>query len=175
VPQLTAGAGGALLALVIVAFLAADVVLPVPSSVMSTAAGFLFGAVAGSALTFTGMTLGCAIGYALGRRGGAYLVPALERAALAAHAQRYGFGALALARAVPVLAEASVLLADAARMEPRPFLLAVLPANLGIAIIYAVAGAVSASAGTFLLALAAALLLPFLAVRLVRLSSRPGP
>jgi uncharacterized membrane protein YdjX (TVP38/TMEM64 family) len=51
-----------------VALLASDVVLPVPSSVVSTAAGLWWGLWEGAALSTLGMQLGSWLGYALGMR-----------------------------------------------------------------------------------------------------------
>jgi membrane protein DedA with SNARE-associated domain len=50
---------------------------------------------------------------------------------------RYGLLALTLARPVPVLAEASVILAGASRLRLSMLLAYTLPANLAIAVAYA--------------------------------------
>jgi 3-dehydroquinate synthase len=55
-------------------------------------------------------------------------------------ALRYGAAALVMFRAVPILAEATVLLAGATRLPWRRFLPPVIAANLGISIVYAVLG-----------------------------------
>ena len=48
--------------------LASDVLLPIPSSLVSTACGFLLGAVPGVVTSWLGMTIGSLVGYFLGRR-----------------------------------------------------------------------------------------------------------
>jgi uncharacterized membrane protein YdjX (TVP38/TMEM64 family) len=151
--------------------LAVDVLLPIPSSIVGTSAGYLLGIAAGATASFAGMTLGCLVGYVLGARAGTAalkrMVTAEQRAQLEASAARQGDWVLAVSRPVPVLAEASVIMAGAARMPFRRFFLVTGLANLGISLVYATAGALSATVGTFFLALAAALALPFavLAVR----------
>src|SRR5215211_3723481 len=52
----------------IFSLLALDVFLPVPSSIVSTAAGVLLGFTAGSAVVWAGMMGGSLLGYAVGAR-----------------------------------------------------------------------------------------------------------
>jgi membrane protein DedA with SNARE-associated domain len=154
--------GGAL----IIALLAGDCVLPVPSSLVSAFAGAAFNWAAGSAVIWTGMTLGCVFGYGLGASAGRVLAvrlvgdAELERSrALFAEA---GPAALIITRAVPVLAEAGVLAAGAARMPFGRFIAATSLANAGVATIFAATGAVAASTGSFLLVFTALAALPAL-------------
>jgi uncharacterized membrane protein YdjX (TVP38/TMEM64 family) len=153
-----------LVALLVVALLAADVLLPVPSSVVATLAGVTLGFVGGAAATLAGMVAGCVVAYGVGHAVGA---PAAERMVgaqgvqgLHALARRHGVWGLAVARPVPVLAEASTLLAGAAAMPFGRFLAVTTASNLGIAAVYAAAGAFAANVQSFLLALAAAVLVP---------------
>jgi uncharacterized membrane protein YdjX (TVP38/TMEM64 family) len=144
--------------------LAADVFLPIPSSIVSTAAGYLLGAAGGTAASFVGMTLGCIAGYATGARLGqpaaARIITPLQARRLTELSERHGDWVLAISRPVPVLAEASVLLAGIARTPYRRFLVITSLANAGISFVYAFAGALSVGTGSFLLAFAAALVLP---------------
>ena len=48
--------------------LASDVVLPIPSSIVSAAAGVLLGFAGGTAVIWVGMTISCGIGYWIGAR-----------------------------------------------------------------------------------------------------------
>ena len=59
-----------LVSAILAGLLAADLILPIPSSVLSTAAGYLLGLWAGSVVTWAGMTSGCLIGYGLGATAG---------------------------------------------------------------------------------------------------------
>ena len=153
-----------LVSAILAGLLAADLVLPIPSSVLSTAAGYLLGLWTGSFVTWAGMTLGCLIGYGLGATAGRKLTrriagdDELERAS---HAQsRFGDWTIVIFRAVPVLAEASVLFAGIAGMPVRRFLLLTTLSNAGIALAYAAVGAYALEAGSFLLAFGGAVVLP---------------
>lgn len=112
------------------------------------------------------------MGYVLGARAGAATVrrlageAELERVARAA--ERHGHWFLLLFRGVPVLAEASVVFAGLSRMSPHRFLVTCALSNLGISASYAAVGASSMEAGSFLLLFAGWVLLPALALLLVR-------
>src|SRR5262245_52721158 len=95
---LASKAGWWTMASALAGLLALDIVLPVPSSVVSTAAGALLGFWGGVAASWIGMSAGCAVGYWLGTR-----VPMskdMERVKRAR--ERFGDAALVLFRAVPV-------------------------------------------------------------------------
>src|SRR5215510_6002509 len=67
--RVTAGDSARWIAAVsIAALLASDVVLPIPSSIVSTAAGVLLGFWQGAIVIWIGMMAACLIGYALGAR-----------------------------------------------------------------------------------------------------------
>jgi uncharacterized membrane protein YdjX (TVP38/TMEM64 family) len=143
--------------------LALDVLLPVPSSLVSTAAGVLLGFWRGAAVVWTGMMVGCLFGYALGRRvsgaatrfvGG----DGLRRAE--ALVRRYGDWTLVMCRPVPVLAEASVMFAGLVRAPVGRFLALTALSNLGIALGYAAFGAFSMALDSFLVAFLGALIIP---------------
>ncbi|SLN22840.1 TVP38/TMEM64 family protein [Roseisalinus antarcticus] len=148
--RLIDGADPAAMAGVVVGALALDVVLPLPSSVIATASGAVLGLWPGALAGWAGLTLGCVGGYLLGRLGNAALVARIVKPAAQARAEeafaRSGPGLLLLARAVPVLAEASVVTAGALRMPFGPFLATTTLANLVIALAYAAIGALAASA-----------------------------
>lgn len=139
----------------IVAVLAVDVVLPVPASLVSASAGAMFGFWGGVLAIWLGMSLGCALGYAIGRHAGEPIlrrivgVDDLERSRQVL--DRRGAVVIVIARAVPVLAEATVLVAGAARMRLAPFALLSGAANLAVALAYAAVGALSLSGGSFFL------------------------
>ena len=144
-------------------FLALDILLPVPSSMVSTAAGALLGFAAGTLVIWLGMTAGCLFGYALGTRSSALArrlvgVDGLARAARVAEA--YGDWGLVISRPVPVLAEASVIAAGLIGASFPRFTILTTLSNLGIAAAYAAVGAFSMSAGSFLLTFLGAIGLP---------------
>jgi membrane protein DedA with SNARE-associated domain len=118
------------------------------------------------------MTAGCILGYLLGSRatGAARRFVGAESLARAEGvAADYGNWAIVVCRPVPVLAEASVILAGLVRTPWRRFLLLTSASNLGIAAAYAAVGTFSMSAGSFLLTFAGALALPGLAMVAARL------
>ncbi len=140
----------------VVLLLAADVFLPVPSSLVATASGLLLGLARGAAVTWIGMQAGALAGYAFGRSVGlsaAVRFVGHEAAARASVShRRWGRFSLVAARAVPVLAEASVVLAGALRMPARTFALATGISNAVIALAYAAVGAYALETNAFLLA-----------------------
>jgi len=140
---------------VIVALLAGDIVLPVPSSLVSALAGAALGFWGGVLAIWLGMCAGCLIGYWLGRGAGrvAMLHVVGEGELARAREKLAGAGgiALVLTRAVPVLAETMVLGAGAAAMPLGPFLLLTSTANLAVALAYSAVGALALSSGSFFL------------------------
>lgn len=135
----------AAVAIVIVVALTIDVFLPVPSSVVSTASGALLGVWFGAIVSTVGMTLGCIVGYWAGSRFGPPFVTRLvdqrDLRSLQGQFRQRANWALAVCRPVPVLAEASTLLAGLSAIPVARFVLITTSANAGISMVYAVAGA----------------------------------
>ncbi|MEP7363618.1 MAG: VTT domain-containing protein [Acidobacteriota bacterium] len=129
----------------IAALLASDVLLPVPSSIVSLGAGALLGFGGGTLASSIGMTLGCSAGYWVGRRGARRpaekLLGTTEMARLERAQQRWGEWMVLLMRPVPVLAEASVVFAGMGSMRFVRFLLMTTLANVAISGAYAWMGA----------------------------------
>ncbi|MEX0670387.1 MAG: VTT domain-containing protein [Pirellulales bacterium] len=127
-----------------VGVLAADIILPVPSSLVATLGGASLGVTVGTLCAWAGMTLGSLVGWWLGRAAGcrrlAALAPA-DRALLERRRQRLGPLLVVLTRPLPILAEAAALMAGAAGMPCRTFLAAAGTANLAIAFAWSLAGA----------------------------------
>jgi uncharacterized membrane protein YdjX (TVP38/TMEM64 family) len=164
---LASNAGWWTTAAALAGLLALDIVLPVPSSLVSTAAGALLGFWGGIAVSWTGMSAGCALGYWLGVR-----VPMSEDMdRVKRMRERFGDAVLVLFRPVPVLAEASVLFAGFTRMPPLRFFFITALANLGISLAYVATAVLSTNRQSFLLAFAGATLIPaigMLATRAIR-------
>lgn len=149
-----------------------DVFLPVPSSLVSAAAGVVLGFWPATALIWSSMTLACLLGYGFGRgaAGAARRFVGEPGIARARHlAADYGTYAIALCRPVPVLAEASIIVAGLVRAPIARVLPVVLASNLGIALVYAAIGAFAMRVQSFLLAFLGALVLPGLAILVSRL------
>ncbi|MGI9474498.1 MAG: TVP38/TMEM64 family protein [Rubripirellula sp.] len=128
----------------IVGLLATDILLPIPSSVISTMSGWQLGWFWGTVATWVGMNLGAAIGFALARRYGRGFARYFSRdddlERMRTISDRYGPMVLVLTRAMPVFAEASVLIAGIHRLDWKRFLPAILFSNLGISVAYAAFG-----------------------------------
>jgi uncharacterized membrane protein YdjX (TVP38/TMEM64 family) len=152
--------------------LAVDILLPVPSSLVSTLAGSQLGIVGGTATSWLGMTLGAAAGFALARCWGRPLAARLSTGddleRMDRLANRFGPWVLIVTRALPVLAEAAVLLLGASRLAWSQFLPAVMLSNLGIAAIYSVMGSWARSSEQLPLAMAASIAIPLLAASAAR-------
>ncbi len=161
-----------LAAFVLCMLLAGDILLPIPSSIVSTSAGCLLGFWGGTLVSLAGMTICCVLGYLLGTRYGRplanRLVGAAELARLEELSGRFGHWVVVVCRPVPVLAEASVLFAGVAKMPAGRFFLLSTLSNLGISAVYALIGQMSASKGQFLLAFAASIIIPGAAMFLSR-------
>ncbi len=130
------------MAVFLIGVLILDVVLPVPSSLMSSYACQQFGPIGGLLIIFTGMSGAFVLAYLMGRSMG---TRGVETSLGALRYQRaYEFGhkrgaiwALALSRAVPVLCEGIGLLAGALHWPWGKALLWTCLANLGVASAYA--------------------------------------
>lgn len=149
----------------VIGLLATDILLPIPSSLVSTMAGWQLGWLNGTLATWVGMTVGAAIGFALARRFGQPVAlwfckrEDLER--MRHVSERFGPVVLALTRAVPVFAEACVLIVGIHRLTWSRFLPSVMLSNLGIALAYAAFGDVAHQHQWLPLALGVSVALPF--------------
>jgi uncharacterized membrane protein YdjX (TVP38/TMEM64 family) len=141
--------GGIWAAALGVALLIADVLLPVPSSLVMVAHGALFGVFAGTLLSLLGSTGAAAFGFWIGRRGGKLLerlVTAKERERANAMLERWGILAVIVTRPIPLLAETVAIMAGASPLGWGRTVLAALAGSLPPALLYALTGA---SAGRF--------------------------
>jgi uncharacterized membrane protein YdjX (TVP38/TMEM64 family) len=161
---LLAGAG--------IAALVVDILLPVPSSMVGTLLGTKFVWPAAVVLIWIGLTLGATVGFILARWLGAPLVQRMssgdDRQRLQDLAANHGPRALVLTRALPVLAEATVLMFGAAKLPWRQFWPAVMLANLGLALAYATLGWLGQTEGAAMWALYASILIPLVATLAAR-------
>ncbi|HEX5748942.1 MAG TPA: VTT domain-containing protein [Archangium sp.] len=163
---------------VLAGLLAADIVLPVPSSLVNLAAGSLLGLWAGTAVSWVGLMGSSVAGYLLGQGASATALRRLvghDEGRAARVTSALGPWALVVCRGVPVLAEASVVLAGFNRMPWRRFLAVCALSNLGIAAAYSAIGAYAVDTGSFLVAFAGAVCVPALGFFLTRgLQARPA-
>lgn len=164
--QLRDGADGHSLftALTLGGLLASDILLPIPSSIVSTACGLLLGIAAGTPVSLAGMTISCIAGYFLAAKLGEPFVEkmvgkeSMER--FKKLQKKHGNMVVIITRPVPVLAEIAVLSAGLGQIPFGRFLLLSTLSNLGISAVYAAIGSYSANVNAFLLAVAGSILLP---------------
>lgn len=156
----------------VIGLLATDILLPIPSSVISTLSGWQLGWFLGTLATWIGMNLGAVIGFALARRFGQPVAlwfskpEDLER--MHGISDRFGPTVLVLTRAMPVFAEASVLIAGIHRLSWRKFTPAIVLSNLGIALAYSALGDYAERNQWLPLALAVAIAVPVLVAAVAR-------
>jgi len=166
--------------LLLVLLLASDIVMPVPSSLASTACGMALGFLGGVAASFAGMSLSALAGYLIGRyssRAVDTLIGAGEAEMLSNFQRRQGIWLLLALRPVPVLAEASVVFSGFSR-QPFAHVFAVTSlGNAAVSLIYAAIGAWGRLSDSFFPAFGASMLLSgglFFWMRKRRVTA-PGP
>ena len=140
--------GGWIAALVGLALLTGDVLLPVPSTLVMVANGALFGVVIGTALSLVGSLGAGLVGFGLGRRSGALvarLVPEEEQRRANNLLERWGDLAIVVTRPVPIVAETVAVLAGTSQLTWRRMTLATLGGALPASLLYAVTGATAAT------------------------------
>jgi len=139
-----AGAGSAL---TIMALLAADLFLPIPSSLIMVLSGAAFGVMGGALLGLVGSIGGEWLGFELvrryGRRASAAIVGDEEIERLSRAFARHGLAAVAVTRALPVVMETTSVVAGLSSMTRSAFLIGSFIGTAPIVLVYAYAGAVS--------------------------------
>ncbi|MDC0295296.1 VTT domain-containing protein [bacterium] len=127
-----------------IGLLTTDIFLPIPSSVISTLNGWRLGWWLGTFVTWTGMNLGAILGFVLasryGQRFATWFSDQDDLRQMHRLIDRYGPSVLVMTRAIPVFAEAGVLMAGIHSLAWRRFLPAVLASNLVVAITYSTLG-----------------------------------
>ena len=129
---------------ILAGLLASDIVLPIPSCIVSTACGLTLGFVKGTLTSFLGMSISCLGGYALGRLftpAAAKMLGREETARLTVFQEKYGRWLVLAMRPVPVLAEASLLFAGISRQHFVSTMIIASIGNLIVSGIYAAVGA----------------------------------
>jgi uncharacterized membrane protein YdjX (TVP38/TMEM64 family) len=140
--------GGVLAACLGVGLLIADVLLPVPSSLVMVAHGALFGVALGTFLSLLGSVGAALFGFGLGRRGEKVLrrlVTAEERARADYLLKRWGALAVIVTRPIPLLAETVAIMAGASSLGWGRMALAALAGSIPPALLYALSGAAVAN------------------------------
>lgn len=140
--------GGVVAAALGVGLLIADVLLPVPSSLVMVAHGAIFGVVVGTFLSLSGMVGAALFGFAIGRRGGKFLdrvVTPAERLRANYLLARWGALAIIVTRPIPLLAETVAIMSGASSLSWATIALASFAGSLPPALLYALTGAAVAN------------------------------
>jgi uncharacterized membrane protein YdjX (TVP38/TMEM64 family) len=150
-PAFLLGSGGPLVAALSVGLLILDVFLPVPSSMVMIANGALFGVTGGTALSLAGSLGASALAFFLGRRSTRLierLVSPAEKAQADALLARWGALAIVVTRPIPLLAEATTILAGGSPLGWARLLVASAAGIFPSCLLYALTGAHSRSFGS---------------------------
>jgi len=154
----------AIVSLLLGGLLGSDILLPVPSSIVSTACGIFLGWFVGTLVSWVGMVVSCCLGYLLAFRLGRPFVSRMVGGRSMSHFEHlqkhYGDWVVILSRPIPVVAEISVLVAGLGRMPFWRFFWLSTLSNLGISMVYAGIGAFSVNLNAFLPAIAGSVLIP---------------
>lgn len=140
--------GGVLAAALGVGLLIADVLLPVPSSLVMVAHGALFGVVVGTLLSLSGSVGAALFGFAIGRRGGKILdrvVTPAEKSRANHLLERWGALAIIVTRPIPLVAETVAIMSGASSLGWGTVALASFAGSLPPALLYALTGAAVAN------------------------------
>jgi uncharacterized membrane protein YdjX (TVP38/TMEM64 family) len=128
----------------VVGLLAADLVLPIPSSVVMTFSGLALGTWRGGAASFCGAMLAAAVGFYACRWGGRSafmrMIGGEETDRVEAWFRRFGLVAVVLSRPVPMLTEVLSCLAGLSGVGARAFFLASAAGTLPLCLVYAYCG-----------------------------------
>lgn len=131
-----------------VGLLVADVVLPVPSSLIMIINGALFGVLLGAFLSLTGSVGATLFGFSIGRRGGrlfSRLLSVEEREKADNLLKKWGGLAIVITRPIPLLAETVAIMAGVSPLKWTTVTIAALVGSLPGAVLYALAGAIAGS------------------------------
>jgi uncharacterized membrane protein YdjX (TVP38/TMEM64 family) len=145
-----------------IGLMVADLILPMPGTVVMAALGFVYGMVAGGLIALTGLTLATSIGYGIGRSLGEKFVRRWLGDRDYENGKKFfskgGGWAVAISRSLPILPEVVSCMAGISRMPFGRFSLAAFCGNLPMAFLFAAIGASGNDAPWW--AIAASLLVP---------------
>ncbi len=146
------GRAGTGSAVIMISLLAADLFLPIPSSLIMVLSGAAFGVLLGSVFSLVGSIGGEWLGFELvrryGRQASSKMVGDDELDRLGRVFARHGAAVVVVTRALPVVMETMSVVAGLSNMTRSSFLIASLLGTAPIVVVYAYAGAVSRQTGS---------------------------
>ncbi len=135
-----------IIALILFTILSSDIILPIPSSLLSTFCGLYLGLYYGFFISFTAMTISAAIGYIIGRyfsRSTERFIGKEDTEKLERFNNKYGSFLLIGLRPVPVLAETSLVFAGMIKYPVINAFFQVIIGNAIVSLIYVLFGVYS--------------------------------
>jgi uncharacterized membrane protein YdjX (TVP38/TMEM64 family) len=141
-PWFEQGSGWA--AIISTGLLIADILLPVPSSLIMIANGAYFGLLPGMILSTLGGVAASAFGYLLGSSGAKIMnrfIPQEDQLKATALLQKWGSLTIIVTRPIPILSETVSLMAGVSAMKFHQFLFATVVGTLPATLMYAITGA----------------------------------
>ena len=139
--------GGITAALISIALLISDIILPIPSSIVMIANGAVFGLWAGVMVSMTGGVTASLIGFFIGKKSTIYInkyITAVEQEQAKQLMKKWGIAILIISRSIPILAETLSIMAGATGVSSFQMLLASIIGLLPVAVLYAYTGVYAA-------------------------------
>ncbi|MEW4490207.1 VTT domain-containing protein [Thalassoglobus sp. JC818] len=162
----------------IVALLALDIFLPIPSSAVSTYGGAVLGFGWATLASWLGLMLGNVVGFQAAKLVGARFVNRMtdkrDRNVIEQFQERLAIWSVAVTRPLPILAEATILLFGAMRIPFSLILLPLIVANLVIAASYSAIGALAIQYDVTIWVIAGSVVFPVALTWLVRRQLAPA-
>ena len=137
--------------------LTADILLPVPSSIVMYMNGYVLGIVAGASVSFTALLIGSLIGYYLGQFTSMGLKAKKEERANA-FLHKYGAMAILITRGIPVLSESICVVCGYNKMPLKQYVLMNVVGYLPLCVLYASFGNAGYDSHNFILSFGLSLL-----------------
>lgn len=147
--------GGIATALLGIALLAADVIIPVPASLIMVINGALFGVYFGTVISMVGGLAAFIAAFLLGKKGSPLIskwTSEEDRRSADTFLENWGLLAIIISRPFPILAETIAIMAGTSAMTISKGVLAALLGLLPVTVLYALIGAIAATFTNLILA-----------------------
>ena len=162
-----------MLVLLLIAALASDILLPVPSGPLITLAGGQLGVAVTAIAAWLGLMLGGLVAFAIAKRWGhaaaAKFASADELQRLVQVARKHDVGLILITRPLPILAEAAVLVAGVLDVEWRRLVASLAVGNAVVAVTFAALGQQAAEQEWMAIAIVLSVVLPLALTWFVRM------
>lgn len=142
-PEVLLHQGGLIAACAGIGLLIADVILPIPASLVMIAHGAIFGVWLGSLFSLIGGVMASCAGYYLGYKSGPMInkfITMQEQEQASDAMKKWGGLAVLISRPIPLMAESISIMAGVIQMPVQKFIIASLLGILPAAIIFAITG-----------------------------------